>query len=107
MLNFQAWMLHREGRSSEIIDPNLVESCHTSELQRSIHVGLLCVQQNPEDRTNMSTVIMMLSNEGILPLPKHPGFFTERKVKDIDQFSWSTQTPSSINEITITQLNAR
>lgn len=103
----QAWMLHNEERMLELVDPYLVDSYYISEVLRSVHVGLLCVQQNPEDRPNMSTVIMMLSNEGILPLPKHPGFFTERKVKDIDQFSWSTQTPSSINEITITQLNAR
>ncbi|XP_069143660.1 G-type lectin S-receptor-like serine/threonine-protein kinase At4g27290 isoform X1 [Solanum lycopersicum] len=102
-----AWMLHNEERMLELVDPYLVDSYYISEVLRSVHVGLLCVQQNPEDRPNMSTVIMMLSNEGILPLPKHPGFFTERKVKDIDQFSWSTQTPSSINEITITQLNAR
>ncbi|PHU13121.1 Receptor-like serine/threonine-protein kinase SD1-7 [Capsicum chinense] len=102
-----AWMRHNEGRSSELVDPNLVDSCNISEVLRSVHVGLLCVQQNPEDRPSMSTVIMMLSNEGILPTAKHPGFFTERKVEDVDQFSWSTQAPSSINEVTITLLNAR
>nr|XP_016465025.1 PREDICTED: G-type lectin S-receptor-like serine/threonine-protein kinase At4g27290 isoform X1 [Nicotiana tabacum] len=101
-----AWLLHKEGRQLELVDSNLVDSCYVSEVLRSIHVGLLCVQQNPEDRPSMSTVIMMLSNEGILPPPKHPGFFTERNVKDVE-FSWSTQTPSSINEITITLLNAR
>ncbi|KAM3302399.1 G-type lectin S-receptor-like serine/threonine-protein kinase [Capsicum chacoense] len=102
-----AWMRHNEGRTSELVDPNLVDSCNISEVLRSVHVGLLCVQQNPEDRPSMSTVIMMLSNEGILPTAKHPGFFTERKVEDVDQFSWSTQAPSSINEVTITLLNAR
>ncbi|XP_016460247.1 G-type lectin S-receptor-like serine/threonine-protein kinase At4g27290 [Nicotiana tabacum] len=101
-----AWMLHKEGRQLELVDSNMVDSCYVSEVLRSIHVGLLCVQQNPEDRPNMSTVIMMLSNESILPPPKHPGFFTERNVKDTE-FSWSTQTPSSINEVTITLLNAR
>uniref|UniRef100_M1BP22 Receptor-like serine/threonine-protein kinase n=1 Tax=Solanum tuberosum TaxID=4113 RepID=M1BP22_SOLTU len=102
-----AWMLHNEERTLELVDPYLVNSYYISEVLRSVHVGLLCVQQNPEDRPSMSTVIMMLSNEGILPLPKHPGFFTERKVEGHDQLSWSTQTPSSINEVTITLLNAR
>ncbi|XP_059306591.1 G-type lectin S-receptor-like serine/threonine-protein kinase At4g27290 [Lycium ferocissimum] len=102
-----AWMLHNEGRTLELVDPNLVDSCYMSEVVRSIHVGLLCVQQNPEDRPSMSNVIMMLNNESILPLAKYPGFFTERKVEDIDKFSGSTQTPSSINEVTITLLNAR
>ncbi|KAK6785523.1 hypothetical protein RDI58_018978 [Solanum bulbocastanum] len=101
------YILHKEGRSLELVDPKLVDSCNISEVLRSIHVGLLCVQQNPEDRPSMSTVIMMLSNEGILPSAKHPGFFTERKIGDVDQFSWSTQTPSSINEVTITLLDAR
>ncbi|CAN4102815.1 unnamed protein product [Withania somnifera] len=102
-----AWILHNEGRTLELVDPNLTDSYYISEVLRSVHVGLLCVQQNPEDRPSMSAVIMMLSNEGILPPAKHPGFFTERKVEDVDQFSWSTQTPSSINEVTITLLNAR
>lgn len=102
-----AWMLHREGRSSEIVDPNLVESCHTSELQRSIHVGLLCVQQSPEDRPNMSSVVLMLTNEGILPQPKPPGFFTERNIDDATGYSWSDQTPCSVNDVTITLLDAR
>ncbi|KAJ8555969.1 hypothetical protein K7X08_022727 [Anisodus acutangulus] len=75
-----AWILHREGGSSEIVDPTLVESCYTFELQRSIHVGLLCVQQSPEDRPKMSSVVQMLTNEGILPQPKPPGFFTERNI---------------------------
>ncbi|MCD7459419.1 hypothetical protein HAX54_040876, partial [Datura stramonium] len=59
------------------------------------------------DMPSMSTVIMLLSAMKALPPAKHPGFFTERKVEDVDQFSWSTQTPSSINEVTITLLNAR
>ncbi|CAN4104114.1 unnamed protein product [Withania somnifera] len=101
------YMLHNQGRPLELVDSKLVDSCNISEVLRSIHVGLLCVQQNPEDRPSMSNVVMMLSNEGILPQAKHPGFFTERKVGDVDQFSWSTQTPSSINEVTVTLLDAR
>lgn len=106
MLNLQAWILHREGRSSEIVDPGLVESCNTSQLQRVIHVGLLCVQQSPQDRPNMSSVVLMLTNEGILPQPKPPGFFTERNIAD-SAYSWSDQIPSSVNDVTITLLDAR
>ncbi|XP_059284955.1 G-type lectin S-receptor-like serine/threonine-protein kinase At4g27290 [Lycium ferocissimum] len=102
-----AWILHKDGRPLELVDPSLVDSCCISEVVRSIHVGLLCVQQNPEDRPSMSTVINMLTNDGVLPPPKHPGFFTQRKIGDVDKFTWSTQTPSSINEVTITLLDAR
>ncbi|XP_060191128.1 G-type lectin S-receptor-like serine/threonine-protein kinase At4g27290 [Lycium barbarum] len=102
-----AWILHKDGRPLELVDPSLVDSCYISEVVRSIHVGLLCVQQNPEDRPSMSTVTNMLTNDGVLPPPKHPGFFTQRKIGDVDKFTWSTQTPSSINEVTITLLDAR
>ncbi|KAM3287027.1 G-type lectin S-receptor-like serine/threonine-protein kinase [Capsicum chacoense] len=102
-----AWMLHQEGRSLEIADPALVESGNTIELQRSIHVGLLCVQQSPEDRPNISSVVLMLTNESILPQPKPPGFFTERNIDDATGYSWSNHTPSSVNDVTITLLDAR
>ncbi|XP_031119295.1 G-type lectin S-receptor-like serine/threonine-protein kinase At4g27290 [Ipomoea triloba] len=102
-----AWILHKENRSLELVDPMLVDSCHLGEMTRSIHVGLLCVQQSPEDRPNMSSVVWMLSNECVLPEPKQPGFFTERSVAIADQSSWSTNTPSTVNDMTITLLDAR
>ncbi|XP_019196680.1 PREDICTED: G-type lectin S-receptor-like serine/threonine-protein kinase At4g27290 isoform X2 [Ipomoea nil] len=103
-----AWILHKENRSLELVDPKLVDSCHLGEVIRSIHVGLLCVQQSPEDRPNMSSVVWMLSNEGVLPEVKQPGFFTERSVViSGNQSSWSTHTPSTVNDMTITLLDAR
>ena len=99
-------MLYKEDRSRELLDENLVKSCNLSEVLRSIHVALLCVQQSAEDRPNMSAVVMMLSNEGILPHAKLPGFFTERKVFDIECSS-SSQIASSRNDITITILAPR
>ncbi|XP_016471342.1 G-type lectin S-receptor-like serine/threonine-protein kinase At4g27290 isoform X1 [Nicotiana tabacum] len=101
-----AWMLHREGRSSELVDFNAVESCYISEVQRSIHVGLLCVQQNPDDRPSMSSVVLMLTNESILQQPKPPGFFMERNIAH-STYSWSSHTPGSVNYVTITSLDAR
>ncbi|KAK2984763.1 hypothetical protein RJ640_004588 [Escallonia rubra] len=95
-----AWILCKEGRSLELIDATLVESCNQSEVQKSIHVGLLCVQQCPEDRPSMSSVIMMLGSEGALPQPKQPGFFTERTI--VQQEFSSSYAPSSTNEMTIT-----
>ena len=41
-------------------------------------MGLLCVQQCPEDRPDMSSVVLMLGNEGVLPEASQPGFFMER-----------------------------
>lgn len=102
----QAWKLYTEDRSRELIDKNLANCCNLSEVLRSIHVGLLCVQQFPDDRPNMSAVVMMLSNEGILPHPKQPGFFTERNVLNIEGSS-SSQIANSRNDMTITLLDPR
>lgn len=73
---------------------------------RSIHVGLLCVQQYPGDRPSMSTAIFMLEKEVVLPNPKRPGFFTERDLV-IAESSTSTNAANSLNEVTITLLDAR
>jgi len=90
----------------ELIDNLIVETSDLTEVMRSIHVGLLCVQHSPEDRPSMSTVVLMLSGEGTLPQPTEPGFFTERKL--IDASSSSSKPEScSVNEVTITLIDAR
>lgn len=77
-----------------------------SEVLRSIHVGLLCVQRSPEDRPSMLSVVMMLSSESELPEPKMPGFFTERDVVG-DSSSSSCHKSCSTNDLTISQINPR
>ncbi|KAK4398438.1 G-type lectin S-receptor-like serine/threonine-protein kinase SD1-1 [Sesamum angolense] len=99
-----AWMLHKERRSIELVDVNLVDSFNFSEVVRSIHVALLCVQQSPEDRPSMSSVVLMLGSEGVLPQPKLPGFFTERDVFAAE--STTSTKASSSNNVTITLLDA-
>ena len=69
-----------EGRSFEIIDASMGDNYNLSAVLRSIHVGLLCVQHCPDDRPSMSSVILMLDSEGVLPQPREPGFFSERHV---------------------------
>ncbi|XP_060191131.1 G-type lectin S-receptor-like serine/threonine-protein kinase At4g27290 isoform X1 [Lycium barbarum] len=90
-----AWKLNKEGRSTEILDEHLGDSCSTPEVERSICVGLLCVQQCPEDRPSMSSVVMMLNNEGVLPQAKRPGFYIERDAPDGELYAQS-QTPITI-----------
>nr|XP_043620444.1 G-type lectin S-receptor-like serine/threonine-protein kinase At4g27290 [Erigeron canadensis] len=101
-----AWRLHSEGRSMELMDTTLDEPTNPSEVVRSIDVGLLCVQQNPEDRPNMSSVVLMLCNEGSLQKPKQPAFFLQRNSLGTD-FSSSTFPTSSTNDLTVTEITAR
>ncbi|THF99877.1 hypothetical protein TEA_021107 [Camellia sinensis var. sinensis] len=102
----KACRLYKEDRSLELIDEALWDSCYINEVLRSIHVGLLCVQQCPEDRPSMSSVVLMLGSEGALPWAKQPAFFTERNVLEAGCSS-SKDATASANEITITLLNAR
>ncbi|KAF7822814.1 G-type lectin S-receptor-like serine/threonine-protein kinase [Senna tora] len=101
-----AWRKWKEGRGIELIDKNIEDSCIESEALRCIHISLLCVQQNPEDRPTMSSVVLMLGSEIELAEPKEPGFYVEKLL--VEANSSSSQLDSkSINEITISQLEAR
>ncbi|KAH9651145.1 G-type lectin S-receptor-like serine/threonine-protein kinase [Citrus sinensis] len=82
-----AWRLWTEDRPVELIDKSLEDTYSLSEALRCIQVGLLCVQQRPEDRPNMASVVLMLSGERSLPQPKQPGFFTERNLPESESSS--------------------
>ncbi|KAG6392227.1 hypothetical protein SASPL_146440 [Salvia splendens] len=102
-----AWMLYKEERSLELADSCLEYSSYLSQVARSIHVGLLCVQEETEERPNMSSVVLMLNNDGVLPQPKHPGFFTGRDVVIRSETWHSSNTAGTSNAMTISQLEAR
>jgi serine/threonine protein kinase len=99
-----AWQLHNEGRSIELMNEFLRDSCNVFEVLRAIHVALLCVQRFPEDRPSMSNVVLMLSSEGELPQPKQPGFFTERNTFETNS---SLYDSASVNELTSTVIVPR
>jgi hypothetical protein len=54
---FQAWKLWIEDRPMEQLDELVGDLCTLSNILRHIHVGLLCVQQKPEDRPNNKHII--------------------------------------------------
>jgi hypothetical protein len=87
-----------------LIDELIGDLCNLSNVFRHIHVGLLCVQQRPEDRPNMSSVVQMFSSESFLPKPKQPGFFAYSLEVD---YSSSKHGTCSGNEITTTSFEAR
>lgn len=76
----QAWQLWNEGNAEDYVDPSIAGSWARAEVVRSIHVGLLCVQDSPSDRPAMSSVVFMLENEEatISAAPKQPVFTVRR-----------------------------
>ena len=98
-------MLLKEGTTLDIVDPLLRNSSYEPQVQRSIHIALLCVQQHPEDRPSMPLVTVMFSSDYELTEPKQPGFYIERYVQ---QGSVSGKTGSSSNdEMTVTLISGR
>ncbi|KAK4389159.1 G-type lectin S-receptor-like serine/threonine-protein kinase [Sesamum angolense] len=105
-----AWELWNKDCALEIMDPTLRASCIADQVQRCIHVGLLCVENHAVDRPTIEDVISMLKNETTsVSMPKNPAFITRNSIFDEVEKSRSEKllTLSSANEFTITQLEAR
>ncbi|GAU40203.1 hypothetical protein TSUD_397300 [Trifolium subterraneum] len=102
-----AWKLWTEERALELLDEVLRGQYTAFEVIRSIQVGLLCVQQKPEDRPDMSSVVLMLNGQKLLPEPKVPGFYTEKDLRTKSDSSLATHKFGSTNKISITELDAR
>lgn len=64
-----------------MVDKNLAEDCPVGEAVRWIHIGLLCVQEDPNIRPTMSMVVLMLGSQSIhLPQPSKPPFLSGRGI---------------------------
>uniref|UniRef100_A0A0E0ECI9 Uncharacterized protein n=1 Tax=Oryza meridionalis TaxID=40149 RepID=A0A0E0ECI9_9ORYZ len=64
---------------SEAVDPVMGGGFSWSDVMRCIHIGLLCVQENPADRPVMSSVVMMLGSDTVsLRAPSKPAFCARR-----------------------------
>ncbi|XP_072950897.1 cysteine-rich receptor-like protein kinase 19 [Typha angustifolia] len=97
-----AWELWKEGKWFELIDASLGDGYDKVELERSINIALMCVQENAVDRPTMSNVITMLSNDSpSLPDPKQPAFFNLRIATEAEELLNLTGT-CSVNDVTIT-----
>ncbi|XP_019180012.1 PREDICTED: G-type lectin S-receptor-like serine/threonine-protein kinase RKS1 [Ipomoea nil] len=69
------WNLWNKGKAMDLVDESVVQSCNEDEVLKCINVGLLCVEEDPNKRPNMSNVLLMLSNENTaLPKPNQPAF---------------------------------
>ncbi|WJX36725.1 hypothetical protein P8452_24572 [Trifolium repens] len=103
-----AWRLWSEEKAQELIDELFHGTIIPCEILRCIHVGLLCVQQIPELRPNMSSVVLMLNSEKLLPEPSQPGFYTETAHHPIQvESSPRSCEDCSQNEASMSMLEAR
>ncbi|XP_028776277.1 cysteine-rich receptor-like protein kinase 10 [Neltuma alba] len=101
LLNY-AWNQWNEEKILDVLDSSLNEPELLNEVDKCIQIGLLCVQENPEARPSMATVVSYLSNDSIqLPFPQEPAFFLE------GQMELNTDSKESINEMSISEFYPR
>lgn len=102
-----AWSLLNEGNGLDLVDENLNGPFNSDEVLKCLKVGLLCVQENPDDRPLMSQVLMMLASTDTasLPTPKQPGFAA--RTAAAEDTSWSKPDCSIVDSMTITMVEGR
>ncbi|XP_027364917.1 cysteine-rich receptor-like protein kinase 25 isoform X3 [Abrus precatorius] len=109
-----AWKLWKDGVPLELMEYSLRESYTQNEVIRCIHIGLLCVQEDPADRPTMASVILMLDSFSVtLPVPNEPAFFlhtgTGPNMPNGMQIGQSpnNSTRKSINEMSVSEIDPR
>ncbi|CAL0332102.1 unnamed protein product [Lupinus luteus] len=99
-----AWTQWRNQTPLEIMDSNLRDSFSESEVIKCIQIGLLCVNENPEDRPTMSTVVSYLGSLLVeLPIPQETGFSMKQNITTGESSSGQStnnSTAFSINDMT-------
>ncbi|XP_048132219.1 LOW QUALITY PROTEIN: uncharacterized protein LOC115731047, partial [Rhodamnia argentea] len=107
-----AWKHWQCDAPLEILDPALRESCSSSQVLRCIHVGFLCVQEDPANRPTMLDIVLALSGQTLsLPVPREPAFFLQTELPNYkkgddpgyDQFT-SGSAPFSVNAVSVTEV---
>ncbi|XP_062160552.1 cysteine-rich receptor-like protein kinase 10 isoform X1 [Alnus glutinosa] len=102
-LQAYAWQLWHEGKALELMDPLLIDSCDPDEFLRYIHIGLLCVQENANDRPTMSSAVVMLKNETVtLSQPQRVAFSVGRFTDH-----YETGSHDSVNGLSISDIGPR
>jgi hypothetical protein len=78
----QAWKHWIDGTPLELLDQSLRYSYSSDEVIRCIHIGLLCVPEDPTDRPSMASILLMLNNNKVsLPPPQEPAFALHRRTE--------------------------
>ncbi|KAL5081566.1 hypothetical protein RYX36_009987 [Vicia faba] len=102
-----AWDLWTNNSGVDLIDSKLDDISNKHLVTKYVNIGLLCVQQSPEDRPTMSDVVSMIGNDtASLPSPKPPAFQNVRGTES-SSLSGSTRENISVNVVTNSIVEAR
>ncbi|XP_037438321.1 G-type lectin S-receptor-like serine/threonine-protein kinase At1g11300 [Triticum dicoccoides] len=99
-----SWNMWSEQKTEELQDSTIIDTS-PDEVLLCIHVALLCVQDNPEDRPLMSSVVFVLENgSSTLTSPNRPAYISRRST-EVDQIRQNIQT--SVSTFTLTEIEGR
>ncbi|KAB1211848.1 hypothetical protein CJ030_MR5G010023 [Morella rubra] len=102
-----AYELWKEGKGMDFMDPSLDDTLYSFKLIRCLQIALLCIQEDANDRPSMLEISSMLKNESAaLFVPKQPAFSTRRDEDEENIFPLRLEI-YSLNEATISEMEAR
>ncbi|KAF4394383.1 hypothetical protein G4B88_018533 [Cannabis sativa] len=105
---YKAWKLWTENKVLELMDQSLQESCKEDQLIKCVNIGLLCVQEDPGDRPNMSNIVTMLdSDSATLPYVKQPAFVLRRGSSNTASSSYKPETANTEISYTMEEVKER
>jgi hypothetical protein len=116
----QVWRQWNDETLLTAIDPSIKEKYSQIEVIKCIQIGLLCVQENPNARPTMSTVVSYLTRHSSLelPSPQEPSFVLHGGGSGMDKnivaqqesssgLSGSSSNPFSVNDMSISTFYPR
>ncbi|CAA7020834.1 unnamed protein product [Microthlaspi erraticum] len=102
-----AWSIWNEGEINALVDPEIFDPLFEREIQKCVHIGLLCVQEAAYNRPSVATVCSMLSSEiADIPQPKQHAFISRNGVSEAES-NENSELKASINGVTITDVSGR
>lgn len=95
----------------ELLDPTLRDSCSRNEVIRCLHIGLLYVEENPDNNRPTTTSTVLMLNRHSIPLssPLQIVYWnlTEKNMPVQEYPSTNQAMPGSVNHMSITDLYPR
>ncbi|KAL3615028.1 hypothetical protein CASFOL_040689 [Castilleja foliolosa] len=104
------WKMWKEENVGVVIDKRITSPSHRAEVVRCVHIGLLCVQELPQDRPCISSVLSMLRSEIMeLAKPKQAAFAfnSSHSYTGTSSSQQSQKSSSSCNNVTLTVVDGR
>ncbi|KAK3431880.1 hypothetical protein EUGRSUZ_E02992 [Eucalyptus grandis] len=110
------WNKWKNGTPLKVLDPVILDSYSRDEVLCCLHIGLLCIQEDPVIRPTMATIVFMLNrNYFNPPSPQHPAFCIQSRsggwstpMKELGSNQSTSKTvPSSTSDISDIELYPR